>query len=154
LCLGIYCQKDSKYYLKYVPDAEAKTDPMDDLIDLMVQRRRWINSSYFAFDYVFRNYSYDIKDSTHSWKSKSIFMPIIMLMSKANILNTYLTPALFFFALYTSVFQTYQQIVIPQRTAAGTIIISGWIIVPSFVCLGYITILTVMIGVCVNKSAK
>jgi chitin synthase len=61
LCLGIYCQKGAKYFLKYVPDAVAKTDPMDDLIDLMVQRRRWINSSFFAFDYVFRNYNYDVR---------------------------------------------------------------------------------------------
>lgn len=30
LSLGIYCQMDSKYTLKYVPDAIAYTDPMKD----------------------------------------------------------------------------------------------------------------------------
>ena len=59
LCLGIYCQKGARFNLQYVPNAQAKTDPMDNLLDLMTQRRRWINSSYFAFDYVYKNYNYD-----------------------------------------------------------------------------------------------
>ncbi len=28
LSLGIYCQQDRKYFLQYVPDAIAYTDPM------------------------------------------------------------------------------------------------------------------------------
>lgn len=28
LSLGIYCQPGEKYYLKYTPNAIAKTDPM------------------------------------------------------------------------------------------------------------------------------
>lgn len=30
LSLGIYCQMDQKYTLKYVPNAGARTDPMKD----------------------------------------------------------------------------------------------------------------------------
>ena len=69
-------------------------------------------------------------------------------------LNTYLTPALFFFALYTSLFQSYQQVVIPVKNAAGTVQESAWIIVPSFICFGYVIIVSVMIGICINKTAK
>lgn len=29
LCLGIFCQVDSKYTLKYVPDSVARTDAVD-----------------------------------------------------------------------------------------------------------------------------
>ena len=29
LSLGIYCQMDSKYILKYIPNAIAETDPME-----------------------------------------------------------------------------------------------------------------------------
>ena len=61
LCLGIYCQKDADFTLEYVPKALAKTDPMDNLIDLLIQRRRWINSSYFAFDYVYKSYDFDVR---------------------------------------------------------------------------------------------
>jgi chitin synthase len=53
LSLGIYCQMDEQYILKYVPNAGARTDPMKKHEDLMNQRRRWINSSLFAFMYVF-----------------------------------------------------------------------------------------------------
>lgn len=30
LSLGIYCQMDERYTLKYVPNAHARTDPMKD----------------------------------------------------------------------------------------------------------------------------
>ena len=38
LSLGIYCQQDRKYYLEYVPDAIAYTDPMKSHEQLMIQR--------------------------------------------------------------------------------------------------------------------
>ena len=59
LSLGIYCQPKSNFYLKYIPDAGARTDPMKTHMDLMKQRRRWINSSLFAFLYVFKNYYFN-----------------------------------------------------------------------------------------------
>lgn len=33
--LGIFCQDKSKYTLKYIPDAEASTDAVDDFIEFM-----------------------------------------------------------------------------------------------------------------------
>jgi chitin synthase len=60
LCLGIYCQVESNYTLRYIPDAVAKTDAVDDILEFMNQRRRWINSSYFALEYVLRNYKFHI----------------------------------------------------------------------------------------------
>lgn len=45
---------DEKYTLKYIPDAKTFTDPMKDHENLMNQRRRWINSSLFAFLYVWK----------------------------------------------------------------------------------------------------
>jgi chitin synthase len=37
LSLGIYCQMNAKYTLKYVPDAVAFTDPMKNHKQLMSQ---------------------------------------------------------------------------------------------------------------------
>jgi cellulose synthase/poly-beta-1,6-N-acetylglucosamine synthase-like glycosyltransferase len=51
---------NAKYTLKYVPDAVAFTDPMKNHKQLMSQWRRWINSSLFAFLYVFNNYYYHV----------------------------------------------------------------------------------------------
>lgn len=76
---------------------------MDNLIDLLIQRRRWINSSYFAFDYVYKNYKYDVEDSSHSCLDKHMLLPVVMFFSKLSMINTYLGPSIFFFALFTSV---------------------------------------------------
>jgi chitin synthase len=39
LSLGIYCQPKSQFYLRYIPNAEAKTDPMKSHEDLMKQQQ-------------------------------------------------------------------------------------------------------------------
>jgi len=60
LSLGIYGQSKSKYTMMYVPDGVAFTDPMKDHKTLLGQRRRWINSSLFAFLYVWKNYYFNV----------------------------------------------------------------------------------------------
>lgn len=40
------------YDLAYLPDAEAWVDPIKNFHDLLGQRRRWINGSFFAFEKV------------------------------------------------------------------------------------------------------
>jgi len=54
MCLGIHALG---YDLAYLPDAESYVDPVTSLTRLMGQRRRWINGSWFAFNYV-REHSY------------------------------------------------------------------------------------------------
>ena len=105
LSLGIYCQTGCSYTLKYVPNAIAYTDPMKSHKNLMTQRRRWINSSLFAFLYVFRNYYYNVMDSSHNFFRKYITLNISMFMALLSFLNTYLTPSLYFFILYSTVLQ-------------------------------------------------
>ena len=90
LSLGIYCQQDRKYYLEYIPDAFAFTDPMKSHEQLMIQRRRWINSSYFAFFYVFRNYYYNAMESNHGFFRKYVLLRISMLVAFLSFLNGWL----------------------------------------------------------------
>lgn len=49
LCLGIHALD---YDLHYLPDVESYVDPLTSLTKLLGQRRRWINGSWFAFNYV------------------------------------------------------------------------------------------------------
>jgi cellulose synthase/poly-beta-1,6-N-acetylglucosamine synthase-like glycosyltransferase len=79
---------DEKYTLKYIPDARAFTDPMKDHENLMNQRRRWINSSLFAFLYVWKNYYFNAMDSRHNF-----------------FINSYSAPSIYFFVLYASIYQ-------------------------------------------------
>ncbi|EAR85461.1 chitin synthase (macronuclear) [Tetrahymena thermophila SB210] len=105
LCLGIYCQPDSNFILKYIPDAQAFTDPVETLEEFMNQRRRWINSTLYALDYVLKHFSFHVQESSHSSFSKYILLPFNMLFAKIGKLNTYFIPAFYMFVAITSSFQ-------------------------------------------------
>lgn len=49
LCMGIH---KNKKRLMFIPDANSYVDPVKDIPNLLGQRKRWINGSYFAFDKV------------------------------------------------------------------------------------------------------
>ncbi len=105
LSLGIYTVPDNKYTLKYIPDAMAKTDPMKSHKELMVQRRRWINSSLFAFLHVFDSYFFSVVESNHNPIRKYITIGISMLLALTSFTNTYILPSLYFFVLYVTIYQ-------------------------------------------------
>jgi chitin synthase len=105
LSLGIYCQPHEKYYLKYVPNAIAKTDPMKSHEDLMKQRRRWINSSMFAFLYVWKNYQYHASLSHHSGLDKYLWLNLAMLTSMLSLIITYFSPSIIFYVIFTTILQ-------------------------------------------------
>lgn len=96
---------DEKYTLKYVPNAKAWTDPMKDHVNLMNQRRRWINSSLFAFMYVFKNYYFNVMDSKHNFFRTYITLNISMLLALISTINSYITPSIYFFVLYATIYQ-------------------------------------------------
>lgn len=56
LCLKIYCRYGKSYKLSFIPSAKSVVDPVTHLIGLLGQRRRWINGSWYALDYVLDNY--------------------------------------------------------------------------------------------------
>lgn len=78
---------------------------MKDHQKLAGQRRRWINSSLFAFMYVFKNYYFNAQDSRHSWFDKYICLNLSMLIALISTFNSYITPSLFFFVLYSTIYQ-------------------------------------------------
>lgn len=78
----------------------------------MIQRRRWINSSYFAFMYVFRNYYYNALESNHNFMRKYILLTISMWTALLSFVNGYLIPAFYCFALYTTIVQSASNIVV------------------------------------------
>ncbi len=88
----------------YVPDGVAYTDPMKNHKDLLAQRRRWINSSLFAFLYVWRNYYFNIMGSDHNFRSY-ISINISMILAGLSFVNSYFTPSLYFFVLYITIAQ-------------------------------------------------
>ncbi|CAD8196021.1 unnamed protein product [Paramecium octaurelia] len=69
LCLLLFCQS---FYLKYIPDAIVYVDACQSLIDLLFQRRRWINGSWFALNYVQETYHDKLEGSFHTWEAKQM----------------------------------------------------------------------------------
>lgn len=59
LCLEIFTKKN--FIMKYIPEATCITDPVKQFTQLMKQRRRWINGSWFALFYVLKMYPIKIK---------------------------------------------------------------------------------------------
>lgn len=138
LSLGIYCQPDEKYYLKYVPNAIAKTDPMKSHDDLMKQRRRWINSSMFAFLYVWKNYQYHASQSKHSGLDKYFRLNIAMLLSMLSLITTYFSPTLIFYILFTTILQI--------SIDTGFVFIIARVVSTAFVCFYLIGVAGSLMG--------
>ena len=105
LSLGIYCQPKSQFYLRYIPNAGARTDPMKSHEDLMKQRRRWINSSLFAFLYVFKNYYFNAGESNHSAWDRYVKLNLSMFIALLSFATSYFIPSLYFYVLYAIVVQ-------------------------------------------------
>jgi chitin synthase len=51
LCFEILAKKYRQWLLRYVPGAIAETDAPQTLVELIKQRRRWLNGSFFALVY-------------------------------------------------------------------------------------------------------
>lgn len=78
---------------------------MKDHENLMNQRRRWINSSLFAFLYVWKNYYFNAMDSKHNFFRKYITLNISMILAMISTINSYIAPSIYFFVLYASIYQ-------------------------------------------------
>ena len=71
----------------------------------MKQRRRWINSSLFAFLYVLRNYYFNAMESKHSFADKYFKLNMSMALAFLSFATSYATPSLYFFVLFTTIYQ-------------------------------------------------
>lgn len=99
LCLGIYTKSGKSYSLKYFRNSGARTDAVETFQEFLNQRRRWINSSWFASIYVLHNFARDNEKSGHGfWGTASIY--ICMLYSFLGNVNTYLIPAFYYLTLH------------------------------------------------------
>lgn len=65
LCYELVAKRDQNWVLKYVKSAEAETDVPDRLAELVLQRRRWLNGSFFAAVYALAH-TFSIWRSGHS----------------------------------------------------------------------------------------
>lgn len=65
LCFEIVTKRDAKWVLRYVKNATAETDVPDNLPEFILQRRRWLNGSFFAAIYSIFHF-YKVFRSNHN----------------------------------------------------------------------------------------
>ncbi|KAI8873125.1 chitin synthase 2 [Ramicandelaber brevisporus] len=73
LCFELVAKRNCNYVLKYVKGARAYTDVPDALPELISQRRRWLNGSFFAAIYATAHW-YKLFNSSHSFPRLLLFM--------------------------------------------------------------------------------
>jgi chitin synthase len=96
LCFELVVKEDAPWVLKYVKSAKAETDVPNTLSDLIKQRRRWLNGSFFAALHATLNWM-RIFRSAHTTGRKwllfceFIYNTINLIFSWFSIANFYLT---------------------------------------------------------------
>lgn len=102
LCLAIFTKKNKDFILKYAPDAIARTDVIDSLIGLLMQRKRWINGTWYAMEHVL-NFMNKIRYSSHSQTQQLLFR-LSQGITKLTIFLTYLLVGIYFSTVHITVF--------------------------------------------------
>ena len=120
LCLAIFTKRNRAYTLKYCPDAGAKTDLVDTVPKLLMQRKRWINGTWYALEHVI-HYKNQIRFSKHSNYMKLMFT-FSMVMAKIGMVVIYLMMSSYYITLKVLMFAYFQNVSIvnnPSSSLAG-----------------------------------
>ncbi|KAA8569656.1 hypothetical protein EYC84_001259 [Monilinia fructicola] len=73
LCFELVSKRNCHWILQYVKSATGETDVPDTMAELILQRRRWLNGSFFAAIYALAHF-YEIFRSDHSFLRKVMFL--------------------------------------------------------------------------------
>lgn len=101
LCLEIFTKKKNKFNLEYLPDSCAYVDPITTLPKLLSQRKRWINGSWFALNYVLQHKGRVAESSHNCWDK--LWFHFNMMHAEVMKYVSYLAIAFFFVTLHLMV---------------------------------------------------
>jgi chitin synthase len=73
LCFELVSKRNCHWILQYVKSSTGETDVPTEMADFILQRRRWLNGSFFAAVYALAH-SFDIFRSDHSFLRKMMFL--------------------------------------------------------------------------------
>ncbi|OMJ87123.1 hypothetical protein SteCoe_11196 [Stentor coeruleus] len=105
LSLALVSLPGHQYLLRFVPSAIAETDVPAKLFQLLAQRRRWINGSWFALIDTWRTFS-RIKNSDHTrWRKiwfsfQLVYFGVTILFTWVMVGSFYLFTELIFAAIF------------------------------------------------------
>ena len=73
LCFELVSKRNCRWILQYVKSSTGETDVPDAMAEFTMQRRRWLNGSFFAAVYAIAHF-YQIYRSDHSFMRKLMFL--------------------------------------------------------------------------------
>ncbi|MDI1485503.1 MAG: hypothetical protein OHK93_000641 [Ramalina farinacea] len=73
LCFELVSKRNCRWILQYVKSSTGETDVPDQMAEFIMQRRRWLNGSFFAAIYAIAHF-YQINRSDHSFLRKIMFL--------------------------------------------------------------------------------
>lgn len=73
LCFELVAKRNCRWILQYVKSSTGETDVPDTMTEFILQRRRWLNGSFFAAVYALAHF-YQIYRSDHSTTRKIMFL--------------------------------------------------------------------------------
>ena len=73
LCFELVAKRNCRWILRYVKSSTGETDVPDTMAEFILQRRRWLNGSFFAAVYALAHF-YQINRSDHSFLRKCMFL--------------------------------------------------------------------------------
>lgn len=108
LCFELLARKGQNWTMHYVKDAIARTDVPETLVDLIKQRRRWLNGSFFAGLFAISNFSRVWKESAHSVPRKVVLTAEFAYLTVQNLLAWFLLSNLFLTFYYVLTLALYE----------------------------------------------
>ncbi|KAL2045250.1 hypothetical protein N7G274_002333 [Stereocaulon virgatum] len=73
LCFELVAKRNCRWILQYVKSSTGETDVPDTMAEFILQRRRWLNGSFFAAVYALVHF-YQISRTDHSFVRKLMFL--------------------------------------------------------------------------------
>ncbi|KAJ3293691.1 Chitin synthase, class 1 [Borealophlyctis nickersoniae] len=98
LCFELVTKRGGKWLLRYVKSARAETDVPDSLPELISQRRRWLNGSFFAAVHALSHWNCIFR-SDHS-SGRHFALCVEFLYNAINLVFNWFSVANFYLAFY------------------------------------------------------
>ncbi|RHY39101.1 hypothetical protein DYB30_006661 [Aphanomyces astaci] len=95
LCFELLAREGRQWTMHYVKDAIARTDVPETLVDLIKQRRRWLNGSFFAGLFAIGHFGRVWRLSAHSPSRKLVFTLQFLYLAVQNFLSWFLLSNLY-----------------------------------------------------------
>ncbi|KAL4114821.1 hypothetical protein PRIC2_014274 [Phytophthora ramorum] len=130
LCFELLARRGRSWTMHYVKDAIARTDVPETLVDLIKQRRRWLNGSFFAGLFAISNFSRVWRESGHSLSRKLVLTLQFVYLGVQNLLSWFLLSNLFLTFYYVLTLTLYSDYPVLLAIVLGIyLVIVGGIVV-------------------------